>query len=370
MKKSKVIIIGAGFAGATAAHLLKNKYDVTVVEGAATPGGGCETKFISGHPYTFGPRIFFSRDSEVISLLTSLVDIRNFDTVSWTYVEQDGSFYNYPLQYSDIPLMPDSKLINTELSKIDETTICSDNFENYWLSAIGPTLYEKFVNKYSKKMWGVESNKNLVANFEWVNKGIPIRDRDTRLYQDQFQGYPAAYDGYNGFFKRALEGVNAIYGAKVSKFDIESNKIFLECGESLHGDIIINSVPVDTIFGNVFGRLLYCGRTFVPIILPTEQVLPDATTWVHYSGNEPFTRVTEFKKITGYKSPHTLIGIEFPNQIGRYYPVQTEPELLKFEKYKTLFPNNFYSIGRHGSFKYKGIPDAIRDAIDTVRKIG
>ena len=370
MKKNKVVVIGAGFAGATVAYLLSKKYEVTVVEAASSPGGGCETKFISGHPYTFGPRVFFSRDDEVISLLTSLIKIRNFNTVSWTYVEQDGNFYNYPIQYSDIPLMQDSSLINAEISEAKGREVNVQDFESYWLSAIGKTLYGKFVDKYSKKMWGVESNKNLLASFEWVNKGIPIRSGDKRLYQDQFQGYPVAQDGYNGFFERALSDVTVRYGIAVKSLEPQSRIVTLSDDTSLYGDVIINTVPVDSIFCYTYGKLLYSGRTFIPVVLPIEQILPDGITWIHYSGSEPYTRITEFKKITNHYSPHTLIGIELPNTSGRYYPVQTDSELVKFDKYKTLFPSNFYSIGRHGSFRYKGIPDAIRDAIDTARSVG
>ena len=369
MPKTKVVVIGAGFAGATVAHLLKKKYDVTVLEASGSPGGGCETKFMSGHPYTFGPRIFFSRDEEVIGQLTSLIEIRNFDTVSWTYVEADGNFYNYPIQYSDITTMPDSKLIQKELSGLNKNTIDASNFESYWLSAIGETLYDKFVDKYSRKMWGVESNKNLLASFEWVNKGIPIRDGDTRLYQDQFQGYPVSPDGYNPYFDRALSGVTVRYRTAVKTFDPDSKKITLSDETSITADVVINTIPVDALFSYTYGRLLYSGRTFLPLILPVPQVLPDGITWVHYAGNEPYTRVTEFKKITGHSSPNTLIGIELPSSSGRYYPVQTEAELTKFARYKSEFPRNFYSIGRHGSFRYKGIPDAIRDALDTARMI-
>ena len=76
--------------------------------------------------------------------------------------------------------------------------ISIENFEAYWLSAIGPTMYEKFVNNYSKKMWSIDSNKELSANFEWINKGTPIRDGDERLF-DQLTGYPFKIDGYNSF---------------------------------------------------------------------------------------------------------------------------------------------------------------------------
>ena len=65
-----LLVLGAGFAGATVAHLLRKDFDeVIVLEADAYPGGGCRTQWYGGHPYTFGPRVFFSRDEEVISTL-------------------------------------------------------------------------------------------------------------------------------------------------------------------------------------------------------------------------------------------------------------------------------------------------------------
>jgi UDP-galactopyranose mutase len=365
MGKPKLLILGAGFAGTTAAHLLKEKFDITVLEADDYPGGGCRTKFLSGHPYTFGPRIFFSYDDEVIKTLTGVIKIREFDTKTFTYVQQDGNFYNYPIQKSDLELMPDFNLIKNDLmfEGNNFTNQKSDNFEDYWLNAIGPTLYNKFVDKYSKKMWTIESNRNLSSNFEWVNRGTPIRDGDDRLYKDQYQGYPQAYDGYNEFFDKILCNVNFINNCKVLSFDWRLKKVLTTKGE-FTSDIIVNTLPVDYLFKLTYGKLQYSGRKFIPFMLPTEFAMPPEMTWIHYSSDEPFTRITEFKKITNYRSPHTLLGMEVPDNNSRYYPVQSFSELARFEKYKEMFPKNFYSIGRHGSFKYKGIPDAIRDALD------
>lgn len=358
------LIIGGGFAGCTAADLLKNKgFKVTVLEGSTLPGGGCWTQYCGGHPYTFGPRMFYTHNEEVIKQMTKHVKIRNFEMQSYTYVESDNQLYNYPLQYSDIALMKDCERISKELEDRKNKTPSVDNFEDYWLDAIGPTLYNKFVNSYSSKMWGINTNKELAANFEWVNRGTPIRDGDTRLYEDKFQGYPESYDGYNQYFIRTLKDVEVLYKCFVKGFDYD-NRIVKTTKGDFTADVIINTIHVDTLFNYEYGELRYFGRQFLPLILPVEYALPEDCTWVHYSGNESFTRATEFKKITGYKSDFTLLGIELPANKGRYYPVQCAPEITRFEQYKALFPENFFSIGRLGTFKYKGIVDAIEESIE------
>jgi UDP-galactopyranose mutase len=367
---SKILILGAGVAGCSAAYLLTQAgYDVTVLEHLTDPGGGVRTRWYGGHPFTFGPRVFFSKDDEVISHLTKLIKIRHFYTRTWTYVADDGQLYHYPICKADLPKMPDWDVIRRQLAERNEKIPRTDNFENYWLDAIGPNLYYKFVDRYSRKMWGIESNKALTADFEWVNRGTPIRDADTRLYGDQFQGYPEDNDGYNGYFDRCLAGSTAVFQCKVMSFDPQSRIVHTSKGD-FSGDIIVNTIHSDALFGFAFGKLQFSGRRLLKVVLPMECVFPDDVTWIHYSGDETYTRITEFKKITCHKSPDTLIEIEMPTLENRYYPVQTDVELKRFEKYRSLFPDRFFSIGRMGSFRYKGIPDAIRDALDVAKAIG
>ncbi len=363
------LIIGAGFAGCTMADLLKNKgFKVTVLEGSTLPGGGCWTQNYGGHPYTFGPRMFYTYNEDVINQMSKYIKIREFAMKSFTYVESDNKLYNYPLQYSDIAIMHDCDKITKELDERKELTPSVDNFENYWLDAIGPTLYNKFVNSYSAKMWGINTNKELAANFEWVNRGTPIRDGDNRLYQDKFQGYPENLDGYNPYFLQALSGVEVLFKCFVKGFDYDKRVVKTSQGDYT-ADIIINTIHVDTLFNNEYGELRYFGRQFLPLILPVEYAMPEDCTWVHYSGKESFTRATEFKKITGYKSDFTLLGIEMPSNKGRFYPVQSEPEIRRYQQYKNLFPKNFFSIGRLGTFKYKGIVDAIEESIQVSERL-
>lgn len=369
-KKKTALILGAGFAGCTTAYLLKKKggVEVTVLEKEKLPGGGCRTYWYGGHPHTLGPRIFFTKDEEVIKLMAGLIRIRQFYNRTWSYVENDKNFYYYPIYAGDFSKMPDWKITKKQLKEREKKVPRLNNFEDYWLDAVGPNLYYKFIDKYSKKMWGIESNKELSANFEWVNRGLPIRKKDTRLYRDMFQGYPFASDGYNQFFDKTLEGCRFISECEVDFFDNKTKKIKTNKGE-FRADIIINTISVDQLFKNKFGSLKYSGREMLKVVLPIKKAIPGHITWIHYTGEEPFTRITEFKKITNHKSSDTLLGIEMPSKEGQHYPLQTEEEKAKFKQYQKLFPKDFYSIGRLGSFLYKGIPNVMRDAIDTVNAI-
>jgi UDP-galactopyranose mutase len=369
MKDKKVVIIGAGFSGTTAAYLLKKKgFDVTVLESDTHPGGGCWTRYYNSHPYTIGPRIFYTPNQATFDFLNSFVEIRRFDTKTLSYVADDDNFYNYPLQYDDLDKMPDKEVILAELEKVKKGEISVEDFESYWKSAVGETLYNKFVNKYSKKMWGIDSNKQLSANFNWVNKGTPIRDGDTRLFGDQLQGYPYASDGYNGFFTKALDGVNVIYNSNVIAIDRETLTV-KTASDEYSADIIINTGHTDEVFGFKHGELDFSGRTLTKVVLPSNQLFDNEYHWVHYSSDEEYTRVTDFKKVTKNNSENCLMLIETPSNEGRLYPKQLESEIKKYEMYKNDFPENYYSIGRLGKFKYTGISDAIDQAFELVENI-
>ena len=157
-----VIVIGAGFSGSTVAYLLKNKgYKLTILEAASHPGGGCWTRYHGKYPYTIGPRIFYTPNEKTFEFLNSFVELRQFNTKTCSYIEKDDQIYNYPLQYSDLELMPDSEQIKEELEVCKRSSFDMKDFETYWLTAIGKTLYNKFVNGYSKKMGGYLPIKNF-----------------------------------------------------------------------------------------------------------------------------------------------------------------------------------------------------------------
>ena len=115
MKKKKVLIIGGGPAGCAAANLLSelDNLDITLVEKNSFLGAGVRTFNYGGHPYTFGPRHFLTKNKDVYDYLNSIVPLRSCsEHIFLSYVEKDQNFYNFPLHYDDIKRMPESKKIN------------------------------------------------------------------------------------------------------------------------------------------------------------------------------------------------------------------------------------------------------------------
>ena len=367
----KVLIIGAGFAGCSAAHqlYLKHKdYDVTIIEKSEFLGAGNKTRWYGGHPYTFGPRHFLTQDEEVYEYLNQIIPIRRCKEHEFiTYISQDSEFYNFPINEDDIPKMPDSEKIKEELAVLDSPSKAAD-FEEYWISSVGETLYKKFVKSYNKKMWQIKDNK-LFDTFKWSPKGVALKKGPRAAWDKAISGYPWAPNGYDNYFEIATENAKKLLNTKIEIFDIPLKRIFFK-GEWHKFDIIINTISPSDIFENVYGELPFIGRDLIKFVLPRENVFPENVYFIYYAGEEPFTRLVEYKKFTLHKSPHSLVGMEIPSFNGKHYPLPMKKWQAVADKYHNLQPENVFSIGRAGSYRYEvDIDDCIRQSMDLANNL-
>ena len=367
----EVLIIGGGFAGCAAAHQLsifKKKYNVTLVERSSFLGAGNKTHYYGGHPYTFGPRHFLTQDEEVFEFLNSYLPIRRCPEHEFiTYVSQDSNFYNFPINKDDIPKMPDSENIFKELNQLSSIEEACD-FEQYWISSVGKTLYEKFVNSYNKKMWRIKDNKEF-DTFKWSPKGVALKEGPRAAWDVAISGYPYDLRGYDPYFDLSTKEAKVFLSTNIEIFDIPKKRVFFN-GDWHQYDIIINTISPSDIFDNAYGELPFIGRDLIKFVLPSKFVFPENVYFIYYAGNEPFTRLVEYKKFTKYESPHSLIGMEIPSSNGKHYPLPMKFWQAKAEQYHNLQPEGVFSIGRAGSYRYEiDIDDCIRQAMDLIEKI-
>ncbi|AAQ00330.1 MULTISPECIES: UDP-galactopyranose mutase [Prochlorococcus] len=367
----KVLIIGGGFAGCAASHLinrdLKN-YEVTLVEKSVYLGAGNKTQYYGGHPYTFGPRHFLTQDREVYEYLNALVPIRLCPEHEFiTYVSSDSNFYNFPINEDDIPSMPDKENIYKELKSLNDVSSAL-NFEEYWIASVGKTLYGKFVNDYNKKMWLIDCNSEF-DTFKWSPKGIALKKGPRAAWDVAISGYPYDKRGYDPYFEIATENTKVLLNTDIEVFDIPSKRVFFD-GDWHSFDLIINTISPSVIFENVFGELPFIGRDLLKFVLPSEFVFPKNVYFIYFAGQEPFTRLVEYKKFTHHKSQHSLIGMEIPSLNGSHYPLPMKKWQAVADKYHKLQPDGVFSIGRAGSYRYEvDIDDCIRQAMDLVKAI-
>ena len=293
------LILGGGFAGTTIAHLLKKEgWNCTIVEKSAYLGGGCRTFFYGGHPFTYGPRVYYGYSDKAFRWLDSFVKIRKFPFELNSYVEQEQRFFSYPIHEDDIPKMRKKEQIIQELAQCENSKEPQD-FEEYWTNRVGPTLYNMFVNEYSKKMWMVGSNK-IFDIFKWSAKDKPIETGSKEAYKGSYIGYPIAKDGYNSYFDRMVEGCDVLYNKQIDRVSFEEKRVAFSDGSEVKGDVLISTIPIDELCTHQLGELPYVGRDFLLFVLPCKQVFPGDVRFCHYTGAEPYTRITEFKKISSY----------------------------------------------------------------------
>jgi len=370
VKTKRTLIVGGGFAGCTIAYLLsKEGFDVTIVEEKSVLGGGCRTEFYHGHPYTFGPHhLLIDKDDKITyDFLSQFLTFRELKHHTMTFVAQDRKFYTYPIHKDEISQMVGSEKIYEELDNRGNVST-SRNFEEYWINSVGQTLYSKFIDSYSKKMWGIKNNREI-DDFAFSPKGVALKDGSRQCFEGvKTVLYPIELDGYNRYFDRCVENCNVIFNHKVTNFDLNNKKIKVG-GDWLAADIVVNTASLDIVFEYCFGELRYIGRELLKIILPIEQVTPDPYYFIHYAGEEPYTRIVEYKLMTGYKSKETLIGVEFPSNKNKLYPYMIKSEIEKASKYKALFPKDCFTLGRMGKYHYDNMSDVIRDSFGIMDKI-
>ena len=262
----KAIIIGGGFAGCTAANFLKQKkFDVTIVEKSDVLGGGCRTHFYHGHPYTYGPHhlLINVNDDHVLEYVQRYLDLREMDHYNMTFVAEDRQFYTFPIHKDEISDMPDREIIRAELDQTPESGGI-DNFEDFWIYSVGETLYDKFINDYSKKMWQIKNNKALDEfTFSFKNKKEDSLKQGSKKCFDgkKTVWYPTHLDGYNRYFDECVKDCQVLFSCEVSEFDIYNKRLKI-AGQWESADIIVSTISLDKLFNYEYGELPYVGRDF------------------------------------------------------------------------------------------------------------
>ncbi|MBO67065.1 MAG: UDP-galactopyranose mutase [Acidiferrobacteraceae bacterium] len=373
---TKVLIIGGGFAGCCAAHVLADKgWDIHVVERLPFLGGGVRTFLYGGHPYTFGPRHFLTDDIKLFDFLNSYVPMRRIDQVqqNLTFVGDEQRFFTWPVHKDDISMMNDANKIHQELNECTSEYIDTDNFEDWVAGSIGTTLYEKFFNDYSKKMWSVDSNKELnYLHSGWEDflgddqklKKMELVTGSREHYKKRISSFPIKKNGYNDYFDIATESSHVHLDTEIEEYDVEKYRVKID-GQWESYDIIISTVGPDILFRNIHGPLRWMGREFMKIILPIPQVFPNDVYFLYYAtSEEPYLRIVEYKQFYQYEAPSTLLGIEFPSKKNKLYPYPTKTDVAHAQKYLDMVPERVFSIGRAGTYRYLDIDDIIAQCLD------
>ena len=271
------LIIGGGFAGCAMSHqflLHKENWNITIVEKSGDIGAGVKTHWYGSHPYTFGPRHFLTKNESLYEYIQGVIPMRRLDHVFLSYIENDNEFYNFPMHMDDVKKMPDYDKIKNELDGLSDEKFSASNIEEYWLSSVGPTLYEKFAKHYNKKMWFVDPKELDMGVPDWASKGALLHTGKKEAFHDWVTAFPDTPNGYDDYFVKATKGANVLLNTEIEEYDLPKKRVKIG-GEWNQYDVVVNTISLDRAFEKCYGELPFIGLDFYPIVLPVKQLLPD-----------------------------------------------------------------------------------------------
>ncbi len=356
------LIVGAGFAGSVLAERLANGSNKKVLICDKRPhiAGNAYDHFnddgILIHKY--GPHIFHTNSSEVFDYLTKFTEWREYQHRVLASV--DGMLVPIPINLDTINRLYGLSLTSFELKeffeKVREPREHIRTSEDVVVSAVGQELYEKFFRGYTQKQWGLDPSE-LDAS---VTARVPTRtNRDDRYFTDSFQAMPKY--GYTRMFENLLDSPNIKVLLNCDYREIVNEIPFKE---------MVYTGPVDAFFDYRYGKLPYRSLKFKHEThnTPTFQEAPV----VNYPNGQPYTRVTEFKYLTGQEHEKTSIVYEYPQAEGDpYYPIPRKENAALYAKYKALADArpDVHFVGRLATYKYYNMDQIVAQALTVYGKI-
>ena len=374
------VIIGAGVAGSVAAReLAESGRSVLVLEQRDHIGGNCydepDEHGILIHKY--GPHIFHTKEKKAYDYLSRFTDWYAFghEVVANVY----GKLIPVPFNLNTLHMVYEKEKGDTLEKKLIETFGMGSRVpilklreqEDPEIRQIADYVYENIFLHYTMKQWGQTPEEIDPA----VTGRVPVViSYDNRYFQEPWQGMPL--HGYTPMFEKMLDhpkirvetGVDAR-----SRIRLEEDQVILD-GEPFCGEVIYTG-PVDELFNCCFGRLPYRSLRFDFEYLDQEDYQGHSV--VNYTVSEDFTRITEFKYLTGQKAPGTTIVREYPfaytgaeGEIP-YYSIANEANQALYEKYRALTEKipNVWLLGRLAEYKYYNIDAMVMKALELTEKI-
>lgn len=368
------VIIGAGVAGCVAAReLAEAGREVLVLEQREHIGGNCYDELdehgILIHKY--GPHIFHTREPRAYDYLSRFTKWYAFGHEVVANVH--GTLIPVPFNLNTLHMVYDKEKADELEKKLIEAfgmesrvpILKLRQHSDPDIRQIADYVYENIFLHYTMKQWGQTPEEIDPA----VTERVPVLiSYDNRYFQEPYQGMPL--DGYTPMFKAMLDhpGIRVMTGVDArTRLSFEGEQVFFD-GKAFEGEVIYTG-PLDELFDCRFGRLPYRSLHFDFEYLEQEDYQGHSV--VNYTVSEDFTRITEFKYLTGQKAPGTTIVREYPfaytgakGEIP-YYSIANEENQKLYKRYKELLDKipNVYVLGRLAEYKYYNIDAMVLRAL-------
>ncbi|HEY4652244.1 MAG TPA: UDP-galactopyranose mutase [Pontibacter sp.] len=356
------LIVGAGFAGSVLAERLASQLNkkVLIIDKRNHIAGNAYDHYnedgILVHKY--GPHIFHTNSREVFEYLSEFTAWRPYEHRVLASV--DGQLVPIPINLDTINKLYGLQLTAFEVDdffkSVAEEVSPVRTSEDVVVSKVGRELYEKFFRNYTRKQWGMDPSELDKS----VTSRVPVRtNRDDRYFTDTYQAMPL--HGYTAMFEKLLAHPNIKIMLNTDYQDILDVIPFRE---------MIYTGPVDEFFNYRYGKLPYRSLEFRHETLDTSVHLPTAV--VNYPNEHAYTRITEFKYLTGQQHPKTSVVYEYPQAEGDpYYPVPRPENAEIYNKYKKLADTTpgVHFVGRLATYKYYNMDQVVAQALTLFKKL-
>ena len=390
IKEFDAVVVGSGFAGSVVARQLADMANkrVLILEKRPHIAGNMYDEYddagILVHRY--GPHIFHTNSQRVFNYLRQFSGWMGYQ--HHVLADWYGTYMPVPFNKNsmEIAFGPEKaehlieKLVDVygDERKVTINELRESNDEE--LAEVADFVYKNVFLYYTQKQWGQTPDQVDPS----VTARVPVFiSRDDRYFQDAYQGMPIY--GYTKLFEELLghENITVCLDTDATGvFDLEFEDASEDAklssisilGEKFDGPIVYTG-PLDELFIGRFGRLPYRSLDFVYETYDEDYKLPCGT--VNYTVTEDYTRITEFKHLTGQKAPNTTIMKEYsrsyddPDKQIPYYAIINDENVAHYERYKALTESlpNFHLIGRLAEYKYYNMDKIVENALDLSREL-
>jgi UDP-galactopyranose mutase len=355
------LIVGAGYAGSILAERLArgSGKQVLLVDRRSHIAGNAYDHYddagILVHKY--GPHIFHTNSKEVFDYLSRFTQWRQYQHKVLASV--DGQLVPIPINLDTINRLYGLSLNSFQMEEFlaarAEQKDQVRTSEDVVVSKVGRELYEKFFRGYTRKQWGLDPSE-LDAQ---VTARVPTRtNRDDRYFTDTYQAMPR--NGFTRMFANMLDHPN---------IKLLLNTDFRDVKDAIPYRELIYTGPVDEYFDFQFGELPYRCLEFRHETLHQPQYQPVAV--VNYPNDNEFTRITEFKHLTGQEHSKTSIVYEYPRSEGDpYYPIPRRENAAIYRQYQRLADEaGVHFVGRLATYKYYNMDQVVAQALTLYARI-
>ena len=357
------LIVGAGFAGSVLAERLAAELGkrVLVLDRREHIGGNAYDHFdeagVMVHRY--GPHIFHTNAERIVQYLSRFTQWRPYEHRVLAQVAEHR--VPIPINLTTLNTLYGLNMNEAQaagfLASRAEPVESIRTSEDVVINQIGRELYEMFFRGYTRKQWGLDPSELDKS----VTSRVPTRtNSDDRYFGDTYQMMPL--EGYTRMFERMLDHPN---------IDILLGADFAQVQERLNYGHLVYSGPIDEYFDYCYGKLPYRSLRFQHETLNQAQFQPVSV--VNYPDESvPYTRITEYKHLTGQNHPQTSISYEFPCADGDpYYPVPRPENAELYNRYKALADRTagVTFLGRLGTYKYYNMDQVVGQALALYQRI-